>query len=270
MPNQTARAPKPNLANDVIASYQRTGSCHSVAAELGIGATTAHRILRAHGLVHPRSGPQERKRKALDIAAVMRMYAAGESAGAIAERFGCSSWLVLQTIRRNDTQPKPRGKAKTQFTKEQIADIARYYAAGVSQADVGLMFGVGQATISRVLREAGVKSKQHASGPLHGSWNGGISMNGDGYILESVPAADAFASMRNNSGYVPQHRLVMARHLGRPLYRHESVHHINGDREDNRIENLQLRIGQHGSGIAMKCAHCGSASLVPVKLEEAE
>ena len=42
----------------------------------------------------------------------------------------------------------------------------------------------------------------------------------------------------NKRQYV--HRMVMEEHIGRPLEKYEHVHHINGDRTDNRLENLQL------------------------------
>lgn len=68
------------------------------------------------------------------------------------------------------------------------------------------------------------------------NWKGGIKKDSGGYILIHKPDHP----FCNNHGYVFQHRLVMEEFLGKLLNPEERVHHINGIRNDNRIENLKL------------------------------
>lgn len=55
-----------------------------------------------------------------------------------------------------------------------------------------------------------------------------------------VPVAEDERILAGGALYLAEHRLVMARHLSRPLREDESVHHRNGDRLDNALANLEL------------------------------
>jgi hypothetical protein len=68
-----------------------------------------------------------------------------------------------------------------------------------------------------------------------------------GYILVRAPEGHPGA---RHDGSIYEHRLVMEKHLGRFLEPEEVVHHINGVRDANRVENLQLRRSrkEHGHG----------------------
>ena len=70
----------------------------------------------------------------------------------------------------------------------------------------------------------------------------------DGYIKVYVPAHPS----ATKDGYMMEHILVMEKHIGRYLGKDEVVHHKNHNREDNRIENLQLMTFKEHAALHMK------------------
>ena len=68
------------------------------------------------------------------------------------------------------------------------------------------------------------------------------------YRLAKLDRNDFFYPMAVHDGYVKEHRLIMAKHLGRILHPWEHVHHKNGVKTDNRLTNLQL-VDAHYHGI---------------------
>jgi hypothetical protein len=83
----------------------------------------------------------------------------------------------------------------------------------------------------------------------------GLGWDDNGYWVTTVPEHERW--LTGGRSQVHEHRLVMARHLGRPLAPDEVVHHRNGIRTDNRLENLELWNTSHpmGQRIEDKIAH---------------
>ena len=94
---------------------------------------------------------------------------------------------------------------------------------------------------SRSCSNKAFKPHRHRRGEDHPAWKGGRTVNREGYV-----------SIRVNGEYVAEHRHVMEQHLGRSLRPGETVHHKNGVKDDNRLDNLELRGGPHGKGQAAK------------------
>jgi hypothetical protein len=156
-------------------------------------------------------------------------------------------------------------------TQKAQREVVRLYDSGRSLQQIAVHHGSSVQAVITALNHQSVKRREPGGkGKRHGSWKGGRILTGDGYIRAWVAPDDPMHTMcRPSDGhYVLEHRLVMARHLERPLEPYETVHHINGDRADNQLENLQLRVRYHGKGQVAFCRDCNSRNTGYKRLEE--
>ena len=72
------------------------------------------------------------------------------------------------------------------------------------------------------------------------AWKGGKKCDGHGYIMVKLEPDNFFYPMAQSTGYVFEHRLIVAKRLGRCLHSWEIVHHKDGVRDHNSDSNLQL------------------------------
>ena len=79
-------------------------------------------------------------------------------------------------------------------------------------------------------------------GEKNSSWKGGRKISPQGYVLIMKKGYESSDCM----GYIFEHRYIAEQVMGRYLNKNEVVHHINGDKKDNKIENLKVMTnGEH-------------------------
>lgn len=137
------------------------------------------------------------------------------------------------------------------YSKEQRTAIADRYRETRSLMVVSKEFGCSPNTVSRFCKATGVPLRQSGGQIKPGESQWRKRKEASGYI-----GLYRWVRGGNRYEYALEHRMVMAEYLGRPLTRQETVHHKNGLRDDNRIENLELWVSKHPVG-ASHCPHCG-------------
>lgn len=184
-------------------------------------------------------------------------YQAGTTVAAIGSDHGVTRETVFNVLRRRQIPRRRRAGAKRKdWTSAELARLKELRSGGQSKEELADEFRCAIPRLNRALEQLGL------SRPIRRRDRKDRIVTTGGYAYILPTPDDPVAGMANNkTGYVFEHRVVMARHLGRPLRADETVHHINGDRLDNRIENLQLRNGKHGSGVCLACLDCGSHNI---------
>jgi hypothetical protein len=202
-------------------------------------------------------------------AEIIRLWHEGTSVKNTAALVHARDTTVSLVLREAGITPRLGGKHH-RFTEEQTAVLAEEFKAGTSLAELARKHGGNPITIRGTLRRAGVdtRSNRYRAREDHHNWKGGIRIV-EGYTMVMPSPEEALLCPPGVNGYVMQHRLVMAKALGRPLTDYETVHHKdNRKKHDNSLSNLQLRQGNHGSGAVFQCRTCGSHDVVAVPIAD--
>lgn len=140
-------------------------------------------------------------------------------------------YRAKQKVAMGEAWKDPKRKTKRSKASKKMWSTAKYRKAQT-------------AAVKKMWSDPEFRNKH--VGPNNGRWKGGRKKAPSGYIHVWI-----------DGKYYREHRVVMEKHIGRKLTKQETVHHINGIRDDNRIENLELWTKNHGAGIRVSdLKHC--------------
>ncbi len=204
--------------------------------------------------VNPKKGKSTNPEK---IKEICEMAKQGKTAQEIADYYnkqGCKHTAGhIYTILDNQNIIIPRLPQPRENLQKKI-DICNMFKNNKKIKEIAEFYKCSTGYISRILTENELRTRKKQK-------NVGYTIDTQGYKWFKLPDDDPLASMRNKQNYISEHRYVVARSLNRLLLPEETVHHINGNKLDNRIENLQLRLGKHGAGQCFKCFDCNSIDI---------
>lgn len=233
--------------NEVLDAYRSGESIRRIAERMHIRAHAVIETLDAAGVERWGAGS---RRRFDDTTArqIADAYLAGTVMTELARQHGTNATTISNYLTRQGIALREPG-APTFWTAGRKDEAQYRYANGESQQQIADALGCSQAGVSYALAKQGIRIRGPVrKGPSHASWKGGRRVNDGGYIEVKIPDDDPMVFMRNGAGYVPEHRLVMARKLGRPLLPGERPHHKNTIRTDNSPPNLELWLVSQPSG----------------------
>jgi hypothetical protein len=135
---------------------------------------------------------------------------------------------------------KTKSKRIVKFSKNSKFDkliIDLYINKKISTYKIAKKLNKTRRAIVLRLKRHGYKIRDGNSAPEY--WKRKYKESA-GYIVITLSKEDKKYQPNKKRNTIFEHRLIMSKYLGRPLLKHENVHHKNGDKSDNRLCNLEL------------------------------
>lgn len=176
-------------------------------------------------------------------------YEEGYTLKEMCKKIGCKSDITASKILHQHGIDTNRNHMRSAKTMQGMSDedfkkhlIYLYEEQNISLNKIAESLQVNHNALRRYFKKYNIPFKEtsyaksiSSKGEKSKNWNGGKTI-GNGYVLIKMPDHPN----ANSRGYIYEHRHIMEQHIGRYMTHDEVVHHINGNKTDNRLENLLL------------------------------
>jgi hypothetical protein len=238
--------------SEMIKLYESGLSCAEIARRAGATHGGVHKRLKKAGVClrkrcqHPSSIPNSK---------MIELYKSGESIENIARLAGFTYSSIANRLKQAGIKIIRKAYKREDLTGRifnQLTALKMIEGSGKSRWLCQCSCGKTAIVDAGRLKSGNTKScgcRKNLHGESHGRWRGGNYIDSNGYSILSILSKESKRAI-----HIPEHRVVMEKVLGRPLFHNEHIHHKNGVRNDNRIENLELKVTAHGPGITISDA----------------